>query len=173
MNLFDLAVLGFIAVSAGAGAWKGVSKTGFGFFAVSLAFLAAAWLYPANQWGFWITFAVIVSASAAGAWLLGKWCKLTGLLWVDHSLGCGMGMVNGALCCVLSVLALLAFAPKPVRDQVAASSTAPYAIEAALAIAELTPEPVKARVEAGYLDVQEKLPPPFRRALKRLPPQVI
>lgn len=173
MNLFDLAVLGFLGLSAGVGAWKGISKRGFGFLAVSLSFAAAAWLYPANQWGFWITFAIAVSASAAGAWLLGKWCKLTGMLWVDHALGGGIGMINGAIFCILSVLALLAFAPRPVREQVTASCTAPYAIEAALAIAELTPEPLKARVEAGYLEVQEKLPPPFRRVLKRLPPQVI
>jgi len=173
VNWFDLAVLGFLLMCAGTGAWKGLSKTGFGFFAVALAFASAVWLYPDRPWGFWITFAVVMAASAGAAALLGKWCKLTGSTWVDHLLGGGFGVANGVLCCVLSVLALLAFAPKPVRQQVMSSATAPYAVGAALTIAEMAPELLKSRVEEGYMEVESHLPPPFRRALKRLPPQVI
>jgi len=173
VNWFDLAALGFLAVSALAGAKSGLSKSGFGFPAVGVAFAAALWLYPDSPWGFWLTFAAVMAGSACAAAFLGKWFKLTGSAWVDHLLGGGFGLANGAICCVLSVLALLAFAPKPVRQQVMSSRTAPYAVGAALAVAELAPEPLRERVGAGYLEVESHLPPPFRRALKRLPPQVI
>jgi len=173
VNWFDLAALGFLVMCAGTGAWKGLSKSGFGLLAAGIAFAGAVWLWPDSMWGFWITFALIVTASAVAAKLLGKWCKLTGSSWVDHLLGGGFGVANGVLCCVLSVLALLAFAPKPVRQQVMSSTTAPYAVGAALTIAEMAPESLKSRVEEGYLEVESHLPPPFRRVLKRLPPQVI
>lgn len=91
MNWFDLAALGFLVMCAGTGAWKGLSKSGFGLLATGFAFAGAVWLWPDSMWGFWITFALIVTASAVAAKLLGKWCKLTGSSWVDHLLGGHLG----------------------------------------------------------------------------------
>src|ERR1039458_1287909 len=56
MNWFDVALAGLIVISLVSGIRQGFSRSGFGFLAIILAFLAAAWLYPLNLAGFLIVF---------------------------------------------------------------------------------------------------------------------
>ena len=173
MNWFDVALALLIAVSVASGVREGFSRSGFGFLAVVLAFLAAAWLYPSNLKGFLIVFVSLICVSAGSAFLLGRWFQSAGPRWMDGLLGGVLGLTNALLFSVLAVLALMAYAPKVQRGYVARSNFAPYAIEAARTVAEIVPDEMADRVERSYEEMVQLLPPRFRKAMPPLPPTEI
>jgi uncharacterized membrane protein required for colicin V production len=166
MNWFDVALAGLIVISLVSGIRQGFSRSGFGFLAIVLAFLAAAWLYPMNLAGFLVVFVSVICASAVVGFLLGRWFKLEGPQWLDSTLGAAFGLTNALLFSVLAVLAILAFAPKAQREYVARSNSAPYAAEAAYTVAEIVPDEMKFRVKQSYQELGQVLPPKFRKALR-------
>ena len=171
MNWFDVAFALLIVISVASGIREGFSRSGFGFLAVVLAFLAAAWLYPSNLKGFVIAFVSLICASAVGAFLLGRWFKSAGPKWLDGLLGGAFGLTNALLFSVFAVLALMAFAPARLeREYIAPSNFAPYAIGAACTVAEIVPDEMKFRVERSYEELVQVLPPRFRKAMPPLPP---
>jgi len=165
MNWFDVALAVLIVISVASGIRGGFSRSGFGFLAVVLAFLAAAWLYPTNLKGFLIVFVSLICASGATAFLLGRWFKSVGPKWLDGLIGGAFGLTNALLFSVFAVLALMAFAPRPQREYVVGSISAPYAIEAACTVAEIVPDEMKSRVERSYEKLGHVLPPRFRKAI--------
>jgi uncharacterized membrane protein required for colicin V production len=169
MNWFDLALAVLIVIAVASGIRKGFSRSGFGFLAVVLAFLSAAWLYPANPKGFLIVFVALICAGAAGTFLLGRWFKSAGTEWLDRLLGGAFGLTNALLFSVFAVLALMAFAPRLPREYVARSSFAPYAFEAACTVAEIVPDEMKSRVERSYEELGQVLPSRFRKAIPPFP----
>ena len=166
MNWFDVALAGLIVISLVSGIREGFSRSGFGFLAIILAFLAAAWLYPMNLAGFLIVFVSVICASAVVGHLLGRWFKREGLPWLDRILGAAFGLTNALLFSVLAVLALMAFAPKPQREYVVRSNFAPYAAQAACTVAEVVPDEMKFRVKQSYQELGHVLPARFRKALR-------
>ena len=173
MNWLDLALIALIGFSVACGIRDGFSRTGFGMLAVVIAFLAAAWLSPADPFGFLIVFVPLICASAAGAWLLGRWFKSAGPQWLDRALGGAFGLTNALVFSALAVLAVMAFAPKLPREAVARSSFAPYLVVAACTLVELVPEEMKSRAEQSYEELEQALPPRFRKAVPPLPRTVI
>jgi len=169
MNWFDLALIILVAVSVTSGVLRGFSRTGFGFLAVVVAFLAAAWLYPVNPAGFLIGFVVLICLGAVGAFLLGKWIRTDGPRWLDGVLGAAFGLANALLFSVFAVLALMAFAPRFAREHIARSTFAPYAFEAACIVAEVVPDEMKSNVERSYKELGDVLPARFRKAMPPLP----
>lgn len=169
MSWFDLALVVLIVVSVASGIRKGLSRSGFGFLAVVLAFLSAAWLYPENPKGFLAVFVALICAGAAGAFLLGRWFKSAGPRWLDGLLGGAFGLTNALLFSAVAALALMAFAPSFTRGCVMRSSFAPYALEAASTVAEVVPGEMKSRVEQSYEELVRVLPPRFRKAMPPLP----
>ena len=166
MNWFDVGLAGLIVISLVSGIRQGFSRSGFGFLAIVLAFLAAAWLYPMNLAGFLIVFVSLICASAVVGHLLGRWFKREEQPWLDGILGAAFGLTNALLFSVLAVLAILAFAPKPQREYVARSNSAPYAAQAACTVAEIVPGEMKFRVKQSYQELGHVLPAKFRKALR-------
>jgi uncharacterized membrane protein required for colicin V production len=173
MNWFDVALVVMIVISVASGVREGLSRSGFGFLAVVLAFLAAAWLYPSNLQGFLIVFVLLICASGAGAFLLGRWFKIAGPKWLDALLGAAFGLTNALLFSVFAVLAVMAFAPKVQRQYVVRSNSAPYLLDAARTAAETVPDEMRYRVEQSYEELVQVLPPGFRKAMPPLPPSEI
>lgn len=169
MNWSDLVLAVLIVISVASGIREGLCRSGFGFLAVVLAFLFAAWLYPANLKGFPIVFVALICAGAAGASLLGRWLKSAGPQWLDGLLGGAFGLTNALLFSALAVLALMAFAPGLPLEYVARSNFAPYALEAGCAVAEIVPDEMKSRIERSYEKLGQVLPPRFKKAMAPLP----
>jgi uncharacterized membrane protein required for colicin V production len=169
MNWFDVALAAMIVISVVSGIREGLSRSGFGFLAVILAFMAAAWLYPSNLKGFVVVFVLLMCASAVGAYLLGRWFRIAGPKWLDGLLGAAFGLSNALLFSVFAVLAVMAFAPKVPRQYVVRSSSAPYMLKAARTAAEAVPDEMRYRVEQSYEELVQVLPPKFRKAMPPLP----
>ena len=168
MNWLDLGLVIFVIVSVLSGIRDGLSRSGFGLLAVTLAFLSAAWLYPSNLWPFLIVFVGVIGACALGAFLLGEWFKRSRVGWLDRILGGAFGFTNALLFSIFCVLIVMAFAPRFSRSHVVRSRVAPYAIEAAHSVAHVVPPEMKLRVEESYTELLRVLPPKLRRAASRL-----
>ncbi len=169
MNWIDLLLAVLIVSMVVSGVRKGISRSGFGLLAVVVAFLAAAWLFPVGQLWFLVTFAGVVCAAGAGAFFLGQWFRNTDQKWLDGVLGGAFGLVNAVLLVVCAVVALMAFAPKLPWESVAGSNLAPYVLRAAWSVAEIVPDEMKDRVEQSYVELEQVLPPRFRKAIPPLP----
>jgi uncharacterized membrane protein required for colicin V production len=169
MNWIDLLLAVLIVSMVAAGVRKGISHSGFGLLAVVVAFLTAAWLFPAGQLWFLVTFAGMICAAGAGAFFLGRWFQKTDQKWLDGLLGGAFGLVNAVLLVVCAAVALMAFAPKFPREQVAGSNLAPYVLEAAWTVAGIVPDEMKDRVEQSYVELEQVLPQRFRKAIPPLP----
>ena len=152
-------------ISVASGFREGFSRSGFGFLAVVLAFLSAAWLCPADATAFLIVFFALICAGAVGALLLGRLIKSTGLKSLDGLLGGAFGLANALLFSVVSVRALMAFAPGISRKYIVNSEFAPYALEAAYTVSEIVPDEMKSRIERSYKELEHALPPKFRKDL--------
>ena len=148
---------------------QGFSRSGFGFLAVVLAFLSAAWLSPGNLAGFVVVFVGLICAGGIGAFLLGRLLRSTGQTWLDRILGGAFGLTNAILLAVLGVMAVMAFAPRFARAYVKRSEFAPYAVEAAYTAARVVPDEMKFRVEESYEELVRVLPPKVRKAIRRPP----
>ena len=168
MNWFDLGLVLVVVVSFVSGVCRGLSRAGFGFLAVILAFLCAAWLSPSNVKWFVTTFVALTCGSVIAAFLLGKWFKISGLGWLDRLLGGAFGFGNGLLVSVLAVLALMAFTPRFFSAHISHSRLAPYAVDAAYAVTQAVPDEMRIRVEESYNEVLRVLPPKVRKAAPRL-----
>ena len=168
MNWLDVGLIALVLVSVASGLRQGFSRSGFGFLAVIVAFLAAAWLSPASVKWFVVVFVGLICAGGIGACLLGRLLRTSGLEWLDRLLGGAFGLTNAVLLSVIAVLALMAFAPKLTAKYVARSEFAPYAVEAARTVAQVVPDEMKDRVEDTYAELVQVLPPKFRKPIPRL-----
>jgi uncharacterized membrane protein required for colicin V production len=169
MNWIDLLLAVLVVSMVASGLRKGISRSGFGLLAVLVAFLAAAWLFPEDQLWFLVAFVGVVCAAGCGAFFLGRWIRNTDQKWLDVLLGGAFGLVNAMLLVVCAVIALMAFAPKLPLESVAGSNLAPYALKAAWTVAEIVPDEVKDRMEQSYVQLEQVLPPRFRKAIPPLP----
>jgi uncharacterized membrane protein required for colicin V production len=165
MNWLDGSIIVLLAISIATGLKEGLSRSGFGFLAVIVGFLCAAWLYPAKPVGFVVVFGVLLGAGAAGTFLLGRWFRQAELTWVDRVLGGALGCVNAVLISMLAVAALMAFARGSVRASMAQSAFAPYALETAYRVAEIVPDEMKFRMQESYRELGKVLPPKVRRVM--------
>jgi membrane protein required for colicin V production len=165
MNWLDATLLVTIAVAAIIGICQGFSRSGFGFLALVAAFIAAAWFSPTHVKGFVITFVGVLVFGGVTAWLFGRLLKRSGPRWLDRTLGGAFGTVNAVALSVVAVLALMAYSPRALREQVADSKFVPCAMEAAHTLAAATPPELKFRVEQSYEELVHTLPANVRQAL--------
>ena len=169
MNWIDLVLLLLVATSVISGLKQGFSRTGAGFLAVLAAFFIAAWVYPAEPARFLIVFVAIIIAGGIAAHLAGRWLRSLDLEWLDRPLGAAFGAVNGALVGTFLILALMLFGPKAPRQALAESHFAPYAMDAACAIAEAVPDEMRYGIRQSYEKLQKSIPPKYRHPLPPLP----
>jgi membrane protein required for colicin V production len=165
MNWLDATLLVTIAVAAIIGVSQGFSRAGFGSLALIAAFLSAAWFSPTHVKGFVMVFVAVLILAALTAFVLGRVLKKTGPKWLDRTLGGAFGTVNALVLSIVAVLALMAYSPRALRDNVADSKFAPCAIEAAHTLAAVTPPEVKYRVEQSYAELVHTLPLNVRQVL--------
>jgi hypothetical protein len=72
MNWFDLGLAALVVILVASGIREGLSRSGFGLLAVVVAFLSAAWLYPANpRCSLVVSFAVVARLRLARSFSAG------------------------------------------------------------------------------------------------------
>jgi uncharacterized membrane protein required for colicin V production len=167
MNWFDVAFAAIVVISIASGIRKGVSRSGFGFIAVVLAFLAAALFSPTDLRGFLFFFFGLIAVAAFGAFFLGRSLKNAGMTAVDRLLGGAFGLLNALLISLLAVVAVMAFAPPSARGYIVESRVAPYVARASCTVAQVLPDEMKYRVEDAYTELLQVLPPKFRQKIQQ------
>lgn len=165
MNWFDVGLALLVVISVVSGVREGFSRSGCGFVAVVLAFMAAAWISPSSVQGFVIVFVLAICAFGVASFAIGRWFRVTGEGWLDRLLGAAFGLTNALLFAVFVVLAVMAFAPKAPRHYIARSHYAPYVLEAARTVADAVPDEMRYRVEQSYEELVHVLPPEIRKAM--------
>jgi len=169
MNWIDVVLLLLVATSVISGLKQGFSRTGAGFIAVLGSFFIAAWAFPFEPTRFLVAFVVILILGGVAAHLAGRWLRSLDLEWLDRPLGAAFGAVNGALLGTFLILALMLFGPKAPRQALAESEFAPYAMDAACAIAEAVPDEMRSGIRQSYDRLQRSIPPRYRHPLPPLP----
>lgn len=168
MNWLDYTLIIMAAVFVIEGVWKGFSRQIIGLAAVVVGLLAGLWFYGtaasfllpyvskpaiAKLLGFIFVFAGVQVLGGIAGWAAAKAMKATGLGWLDRSLGACFGLLKAALVAIIVVLALSAFAIKPLPDMLAGSRIAPYAIGASNLITYLAPRDLR----DGFVGTYERL----------------
>lgn len=167
MNWFDVAFAAIVVISIASGIREGFSRSGFGFIAVVVSFLAAALFSPTDLKGFLFFFFGLIALAAAGAFFLGKSLKNAGMTAVDRLLGGTFGLVNALLISLLMVVAVMAFAPASARRYIGQSQVAPYVAGVSCTVAQVLPDEMKYRVQDAYTELLQVLPPKFRQKLQQ------
>ena len=169
MNWFDVAFAAIVVISIASGIRQGFSRSGFGFVAVVLSFVAAAWYAPANLKGFCILFVGLIAAAAVGAFFLGRFLKNAGTTGADRLLGGAFGLLNALVFSLVMVTAVMAFAPAFARTYIGHSRVAPYVARAACTVAQALPDEMKYRVKDTYTELLQVLPPKVRKNIQLSP----
>ncbi len=169
MNWFDVAFAAIVVISIASGIRQGFSRSGFGFVAVVLSFVAAAWYSPANLKGFFSLFGGLIVAAALGAFFLDRSLKNAGKTGADRLLGGAFGLLNALLVSLLMVVAVMAFAPPSARKYIGHSRVAPYVARGACTVAQVLPDEMKYRVEEAYTELLQVLPPKVREKIRLSP----
>lgn len=168
MNLFDIGLIGIVALSCLSGLRTGLTRVVVHLASMLIALLAAFWCYgivaaKLTPWistplvaqiaGFCIIFfGITVLGSILGA-ILAKLFEGIGLGWLDHLLGGAVGFLRGAILAAAAVAVVMAFTPLPTPEYLTDSKVAPYATAVSGAITEFAPKPLR----DGFVLQMEKL----------------
>jgi membrane protein required for colicin V production len=168
MNVFDIFLLGVIAVSGLSGIRTGFTRVVVHLAASIVGLLAAFWCYGivAAQLHPWIGQPLAAQVIGFcliffGTMLLGSLCgmvlvrffDLIGLGWLDHLLGAAAGLLRGALLVAMIAAVVVAFTPQPTPAFLSESQVLPYATNASGLIAEFAPK----HLRDDFLDQMFKL----------------
>jgi membrane protein required for colicin V production len=155
MNLFDIFLVGIIALSGLSGLRTGFARVVIHLAATFIALMAAFWGYGmialrlrpwieqpivADVVGFCVVFFGIMILGSLIGMVLARLFALIGLGWLDHLLGGAAGILRGAFLAAVVVAILLAFLPVPPPAFLTDSKILPYATSVSSAIAELAPK---------------------------------
>jgi membrane protein required for colicin V production len=165
MNWLDIVFAAILIGSVIGAATTGFSRSIIGFVSLILGVVCGLWFYGtagaylapymshrgfANVIGFFIVFVVFLVAGGLLSAILQKVVKATGLTWVDRFLGAGFGLVRAAVVCIVIVLVLSAFSPKPPPESIVNSRIAPYVMAAANIMSSMAPREVKDGFRESY-----------------------
>jgi len=166
-SLIDWSIVLIVLISVVLAAVKGFIRELVGMGSVVLAFLLAAWFYPAAAalfkdvvltenlalfCGFSIIFLGTLVAGLLFAWIVSKFVKAAKLQWFDRLLGALFGFVRGWMVGGIVFFVLTAFHVQ--ESRVRESELAPYFLPASRLIAFLTPSDVKERFHTGYAAIE-------------------
>ena len=170
--MLDLVLGGILAVSAFAAARNGITREAIRIASLVAGLMVAMWghgllgreLEPwiadgrvASAAAFAILFLACLLAGALLAYALAGVWKLTGMAWLDMTLGAGFGMIRGLLISAALLLGLVAFQPfADTSGLVAGSRIAPWVMNLARTAATMAPRSLKDAFGRGADVIDEK-----------------
>ena len=178
-NWLDWILVAVTFASLIGGAWKGFTRELIGLVSLVVGVGVAAEQYQrAGAWlqrfissrdvalgvAFLGLFGGILVAGALLSALARKLLREAGIEGVDRFLGALFGLVRGVAVDAVALMALVAFAIKPVAVQ--RSRLAPYVAVGSRGIACLMPSDLRGRFQAGFADFKRELVKAERRALE-------
>lgn len=183
MNWFNVTLAVVVLSSIVIGFGRGFARTAVGMVASIVAVICALWWYaPLGFWlhafirsrlaadatGFAVVFAGILILGAIAEWSLVRIVRAAHLTWPDRFAGAAFGVVQGLLWATVAVLAVLAFAPRPLPKAVVTSRLVPYFADAGRLLASAAPEPVREGYWRAHRDLEKILPDPIQKRLEKI-----
>ena len=183
MSWLDLVLAGVMIVSTAAGFMKGFFRLGIGLAAAFLAFLLASWFYAdAGEWaipytssrgvanfvGYVLVFFGVMIAGALLGRLLAHFFKWIGLSWLDRTGGGALGVLRGALICVVIVLMITAFLPGEPPPAILHSRIAPYVLDGAHLLSLTTSPEMKQQFRQTYEKAKKAWVDPVREKFEKI-----
>lgn len=168
MNWFDIFLIALTVGMVVSGAMQGFARHAIGLAALVLSVPLAVWFYGvagaffvpfvstkpiANLLGFLTIFVGVNIVGGLAGWGASKVFKMSGLSWLDRTLGGAFGLVKAGLIAVALVMMLVAFPLKGVPSAVAGSRAAPYLVEASHMLVYMAPKEMK----EGFLATYDRL----------------
>ena len=170
MNWLDIVLALILCTTTIAGMRRGFSRAVIGFVATIVGLVLALWFYGsagslfmeftshsgvANVLGFIVVFAGTLGLGSLLGWLIARTLKKSGLGWVDHLLGAGIGLLRGIIVSIGIILVLSAFTRTPPPASVAQSQIAPYVMGAANVLAQVAPRELREGFDKTYEKVKQ------------------
>jgi membrane protein required for colicin V production len=181
MNWLDAVFAVILIGSVASGIHRGFARIGVGLAASVVGLLFGAWFYDsagefvrpyvatrgiANFIGFFLVFLGIMIVGALLGHLLTKVFKWIGLSWFNRLMGGAIGLVRGVLISIVVLMAVMAFAPGSPPPAVVNSRLAPYLIESASLVSNITPSEMKQEFQESYQKVKKAWWDPIGRKLE-------
>jgi membrane protein required for colicin V production len=170
MNWLDIILLVILATSIITSFRKGLSREVIGLVSVVLALLLGSWFYGtagafllpylssrsmAMFGGFFLVFVAVILLGTLVSYSVGKFLKVTGLSFFDHTLGAVFGLARGLLVGVALVLGMMAFSPGEQAPRgVVNSRLAPYVVDTARVVSSIAPFELKEGFRKTYAQVK-------------------
>lgn len=101
---------------------------------------------------------------------LARFVRATNLFWLDSVLGGVLGVVRGGMFAVLTIWALMAFAPEQPKAALSSSRLTPYVMDSARRVADASPDEVRLTFRRSYRELNKVLPEGVKDRLAKLPP---
>lgn len=170
MNWLDIGLALILFTTTITGLRRGFSRAVIGFVAAIVGLVLALWFYGsvggvfleyvshkgvAHVLGFIVVLAGTLTAGSFAGWLIARTLKKSGLGWLDHLLGAGVGLLRGTVVSIGIILALSAFALTPPPPSVAQSRIAPYVMGAANLMAQVAPRELREGFDKTYEKVKQ------------------
>jgi len=183
VNWFNVTLAVVVLSSIVIGFGRGFARTAVGVVSFVVAVICALWCYaPLGFWlhayirsrlaadatGFAIVFAGVVILGAIAEWSLVRIVRAAHLTWPDRFAGAAFGVVQGLLWATVSVLVILAFAPRPLPQAVVTSRLVPYFADAGRLLASAAPEPVRKGYWRARRDLEKVLPDPIQKRMDKM-----
>ena len=166
MNWLDILLLLIVVISIVSSFRKGFSRQVIHLAAVVAGILLGAWFYgrvaeylqphmnsptAARLGGFFLIFVAVLVLGAIISGIVGRFLRVTGLSFVDHILGAGLGVLQGVLISAALLMGVMAFSkegqpPKAVEE----SRVAPYVSQAARVFVAVAPAELKEGFHKSY-----------------------
>ncbi|HUB81022.1 MAG TPA: CvpA family protein [Bryobacteraceae bacterium] len=166
MNWLDILLLLIVVVSIITSFKKGFSRQVIHLAAVVAGILLGAWFYPrvaeylqphlnsptaARLAGFFIIFGAVLMLGAVVSSTVGRFLRVTGLSFVDHILGAGLGVLQGVLISAALLMGVMAFSKEGHPPQsIEESRVAPYVSQATRVFVAMAPAELKEGFHKSY-----------------------
>lgn len=176
MNLVDLAIVIFLAISAIVGLVQGFVRSLSALAGLALGLTVACWNYHkpakvllpmvrsqalANAIGFVIIALAIMALLGFVGAVFAKALRFLGLGWIDMMGGAAFGLLEGAGLVIICIIVSIAFFPK--AQWMADSSLTPMFFSLCDQVLEMSPGDMATRVRDGMVDIQARAPRFFQQ----------
>lgn len=185
MNWLDFVLAIILLACVVGGVRRGLSRQVIGLVSGVLALLLGIWLYGtvggfllpylssrtlANACGFAIVFCGILLFGEVMSYIVGKFLNVTGLSFVDHALGGGLGLLRGLIYSIAIIMGAMAFArgAKP-PEAIVESRLAPYVVDASRLVAAMAPHELKEGFRKTYEQVKSAWSDTLEKGMRHLP----
>lgn len=184
MNWLDAVLLLILIASVVTSFRKGLTREIVGLAAVVIGLLLGSWFYAsagailrpylnsriaANFAGFFMVFCAVMLAGAVISSMLGRFLKVTGLSFFDHTLGAGFGLIRGVLIAVALIMGVMAFSQSAPPSSVVNSRLAPYVVQGARVFAAIAPFELKEGFHKSYAEAKSAWDEALKKGIRKVP----